>query len=290
MGKKEKLNGAEGFNTYYSQIYGERWNNIKNAFTNESAYTKFEIKGHDVPQEEIYFLDKASFFAASILPLENASTILDMCAAPGGKSLVIASRMEDNATLVCNERSAERRNRLIKNLKLQLPESIYSRTSVTGYDGSLLCRNNREVYDRIFLDAPCSSERHVFNSLPHLQQWTAARTKNLSFTQWSLLSSAFLLLKENGILVYATCSLSPEENDKVVEKLLKKYKNAEILPFDAKHLDAHSLGVNSLEVSDLINELELVVEKTSVGYHILPDVSKDAGPIYFSLVKKIILV
>lgn len=275
MGKKDKLVGEEGFNNYYSQIYGERWNDIKNAFSNEPAYTKFEIEGHKIPDEELYFMDKASFFAASILPLENGSKILDMCAAPGGKSLVIASRMEDDASLVCNERSAERRNRLLKNLKVQLPASIFQRTSVTGYDGSLLCRNNREIYDRIFLDAPCSSERHVYNSLPHLQQWTAARTKNLSFTQWSLLSSAFLLLKENGILIYATCSLSPEENDKVVEKLLKKYKNAELLP---------------LVDSDLAEKLDLVVEKTSAGYHILPDKSKDAGPIFFSLVKKSILV
>ncbi|NLM01480.1 MAG: RsmB/NOP family class I SAM-dependent RNA methyltransferase [Treponema sp.] len=279
MEKKNKLNGKDGFNSFYENFFHERWLKIKNAFEKEPSYVQFKIESHEVADEEKYFLDKASYFVATQLSLENAEKILDMCAAPGGKSLVIASRMKKGATLVCNERSAERRNRLIKNLHIQLPENIYSRIIVTGNDGALMCLKNREVFDAIFLDAPCSSERHVYNSEHHLKKWTVARTKNLSYTQWSLLSSAFLLLKEDGVLVYATCSLSPAENDNVIEKLLKKHKNVTIKKIDMQEKkDIHKKNFYFDE---------LFLEKTKYGYAILPDVSNGAGPMYFCLVKKL---
>lgn len=274
MSKKEKnIQGQELFNNFYQSIYQQRWQCIKDAFEKEVLYHKFTIKNHNVPAEEEYFLDKASFFAASQLPLDNAKNILDMCAAPGGKSLVIASRMNKDATLICNERSADRRNRLIKNINIQLPEEIKNRINVTGYDGAMMCQKERDKFDAIFLDAPCSSERHVYNSITHLLQWSNARTKNLSFTQWSLLSSAFLMLKQNGYLVYATCSLSPYENDTVIKKLLKKYSCAAV--------------VNELNEFDNEYFNDIFIEKTQYGFSILPDKSNGAGPIYFSLVKKL---
>ncbi|HTX71337.1 MAG TPA: 16S rRNA methyltransferase, partial [Rectinemataceae bacterium] len=79
------------------------------------------------------------------------------------------------------------------------------------------------VYDAILLDAPCSSERHVLADARALEEWSPARSRNLAARQWALLSSAFLMLKPGGCLVYSTCSLAPQENQGVVARLEGKY-------------------------------------------------------------------
>ncbi len=271
MSKKNKLSPKEAYDNYYSEIYKERWQKIKEAFFNEPNYHSFKLE----PQAETYYLDNASYFAAHALPLDNAQNILDMCAAPGGKSLVLASRMNDNAHLQCNERSGERRNRLIKNIATFLPECISSRIHITNYDGTVMCKNFQPQYDAILLDAPCSSDRHVINDEKYLSMWSLARTKNLSFTQWALLSSAWRLLLPSGFLLYATCSISPIENDQVISKLFKKFS------------DAKPVEIASERLIEQYNLESLSVEKTEFGYMIMPDVSNNAGPLYFSLVKKI---
>ena len=114
---KNKLSGKESFEQYYSSLYGQRWNDLKESFSLEPLYATFKFENC-----EPYYLDAASVFASSCLPLENSTDILDMCAAPGGKSLILASRMSEDSALVCNERSAERRNRLCTVVKESLSE------------------------------------------------------------------------------------------------------------------------------------------------------------------------
>ena len=99
-------------------------------------------------------------------------------------------------------------------------------------------------------------------------------------TQWSLLSSAFIMLKKNGYILYSTCALADQENDGVIGRLLKKYDTATIVDID---IDARK--------NDLLNEMKWLThlpdtEKTEYGYRIMPDVENGAGPIYFCLVKK----
>ena len=278
---KNKLSGKESFEQYYSSVYGQRWNHLKESFSLEPLYATFKFENC-----EPYYLDAASVFASSCLPLENSTDILDMCAAPGGKSLILASRMSEDSALVCNERSAERRNRLCTVVKESLSEEINSRIQITGNDGALICKKTDKKFDSILLDAPCSSERHVYNSPKHLDQWTASRVKNLSFTQWSLLSSAFLSLNDTGYILYSTCALAKDENDGVIQKLLKKY---------SKSQEDFKIKVCKINFSDIYKNLpsqveipELIIEETEFGYQILPDKNRGAGPIYFSLIHKFI--
>ena len=276
---KNKLSGKESFEQYYSSLYGERWNDLKESFSLEPLYATFKFENC-----EPYYLDAASVCASSCLPLENSINILDMCAAPGGKSLILASRMSENSSLVCNERSAERRNRLCTVVKESLPPEIYEKIQITGNDGALICKKTDKKFDSILLDAPCSSERHVYNSPKHLEQWTASRVKNLSFTQWSLLSSAFLTLNDTGYILYSTCALAKDENDSVIQKLIKKY---------SKSQEDIKIEVYKINFSDIYKNLpsqveipELIIEETEFGYQILPDKNRGAGPIYFSLIHK----
>ena len=273
--KKEKNNfsGEIAFENYYSQCFAQRWSALKESFFIENLY--FEL---DCGSTEKYFLDSASVLSASCLPLENATNILDLCAAPGGKTLVLATRMNENAKLISNERSAERRNRLISVIKSCLSSDIANRISVTGFDGTLACKKFDTKFDSILLDAPCSSERHVLQNPKYLSQWTKSRIKNLSYTQWALLSSAFLTLNDEGFLLYSTCAISTDENDGVIEKLLKKYCNCQCIELDFTKI--YEKLPSNLKIP------KLKVEKTKFGYQILPDVNKGAGPIFFCLIQK----
>lgn len=274
--KSNKLTGAQGFEQFYTQIYGERWNAIKEAFKNENQAVEYKIPGSQKP----YYLDAASVFAALCLPVKQAENILDLCAAPGGKTLVIASRMNEEAKLSSNERSPERKHRLQTVVNECLPEEINSRITVSCSDGATWCTRQTECFDCILLDAPCSSERHVMLDDKYLNTWSPSRIKTVSMEQWALLSSAYRLLQPGGYLLYSTCAICPQENDDMLEKLIKKFN---------KEGDAFTFIKPSPDLSEIEAFVKMELpeyEKTKYGYEIFPDVQNGAGPIFFSLIKK----
>ena len=190
--------------------------------------------------------------------------VLDLCAAPGGKSLVLASASGVDGSLVANDRSGARRARLVKVLDEHLPGDLRKTVTVTGFDAATMCKRETEAFDRVLLDAPCSSERHVIKSPYHLSKWTEARSRQLAQSAFAMLNSAFLLLKEGGTLLYSTCALSPLENDGVIQRFMKRRgKFCELLAAEAP-----------------------IGESTEFGFHILPDTSDGRGPIYFALIRK----
>lgn len=287
---KDNSRGAEGFDSYYSQVYGERWNDLKTALLQESnpvSYNLSSLLSDNDPEIPLrtYYLDCASILAAFSLPLKGAKDILDLCAAPGGKTLVISSLMDEDASLTSNERSFERKQRLSKVVEEHVPLHIRERISITCSDGALWCKTKTDCYDRILLDAPCSSERHVLNDEKYLLQWSPARIKTLAMEQWALLSSAYRMLKSGGMLLYSTCALAPKENDEVVERLFKKFEDAECLYIDSEEYKKISNDFNKITVFS--ENLRLPqYEKTKYGYQILPDAQNGAGPIYFAILKK----
>ena len=270
--KSKKLVGEAGFDAYYREIYGERWEKLRNALLE-----KADSREYKVGEAEPYFLDSGSIRCAVSLPLAGAKKILDLCAAPGGKSIVLASCMDEDAALLSNERSPERKLRLVRSCDSCLPESIRSRVEVICKDGAKMClsKENELHFDRILLDAPCSSERHVLSDPKYLSEWSPSRVRTLAVAQWSLLSSAYRMLKNGGYLLYSTCALAHEENDGVVAKLLKKFGDAKVLPPEIAS-DASAFCDSNLPDC----------EKTEFGAHVLPDLQNGAGPLYFCLIKK----
>ena len=274
--KQNKLTGAQGFEQYYSELYGQRWEKIKTAFANENQAVEYHVPG----AEKSYFLDSASVLAALCLPLDNAENILDLCAAPGGKTLVIASRMPNDAKLSSNERSPERKHRLSVVVETCLPPEISERITVSCSDGSTWCTRQTECFDHILLDAPCSSERHVIADPKYLNNWSLSRIKTVTMEQWALLSSAYRLLTVGGTLLYSTCALCPQENDEMIERLFKKFN---------KDGTSFKLIEPSPNVDEIKNCAQISLpewEKTKYGYMIMPDKQNGAGPIYFSIIKK----
>jgi len=259
--RQEKLERNQAFEDYYQGLFGGRWHLLRESLLSPAASVPYS-EGLIKP----YMLDRASVLAALSLKLPSSGSILDACAAPGGKSLVLASRMSGEARLLCNELSAERRRRLKNTLNEHLDEEKLRQVSVSGFDAASLGGKKSEWnrFDAILLDAPCSSERHVIQSPKAIAEWTEARPRFLSRRQWSLLSAAFLLLKPGGSLVYATCALSPIENDGPVSKLLEKY--------------ARAIELDELDYTE--------GEKTKYGRLILPDASDGMGPMYVARFRK----
>lgn len=250
------------FFDYYTNLFGDRWPALLEALKGEGKSTKLQFADNLEP----YFLDEASVFAAKVLDVKPGDDVLDMCAAPGGKTLVIASMLQGEGSLQSNDRSPDRRNRLQRVIEETLPTEWKGIITVTGYDGIKFGLHKKESYDKILLDAPCSSDRHVLNSPEYLKTWNAKRVKRLSVEQGSLLASAVDALRPGGIIVYGTCALSPMENDDVVKKILKKRPT-----------------MRSVEIANLLPG----ADRTEFGVHILPDNSEGRGPIYCAKLTKV---
>lgn len=276
MAKKEKLCGEAGFNAFYENLFCERWQNLKNSMLSPVNHCQWQNGSC-----KSYFLDSASILAAASIPLERGKKILDLCAAPGGKTLILASLMDSDATLVSNDRSPSRKMRLVKVCDESLPSEIRERVNISCSDGAKWCTRQQECFDRILLDAPCSSERHVLADAKYLAQWSASRVKTLAMEQWALLSSAFRLLAPGGFLLYSTCALSPAENDGVVERLFKKFDNARCV-----FAEVDTLPDVCQKIEPFSDARLPPAEKTEYGFHVLPDTCAGAGPLYFSLITK----
>jgi len=255
------MNENPAFEEYYRKLWGSRWASLR-----ESLFLPPASVPYGEGLAKPYLMDRASVLAASSLRLPSRGTILDACAAPGGKSLVLASRMDAGVTLLCNELSGERRRRLAKALDEHLDGEKRRGVTVCGFDAGEMGgrRGEWNRFEAVLLDAPCSSERHVIQSAKALAEWTIARPRSLARRQWALLSAAFLLLKGGGSLVYATCALVPEENDGPVSRLLSKYA-----------------GEIELDEPDFPEG-----EQTKYGRLILPDTSGGMGPMFVARFRK----
>ena len=172
--------------------------------------------------------DEAAQLAAPLLGAGPGERVLDACAAPGGKACHILELQPALAELVAVDIDGERLARVEENLRrLQLQAVL-----VAGDAGSLPGSGGR--YDRILLDAPCSAtgviRRHPDVKLLRRESDIPA----LAERQHALLCGLWPLLAPGGSLLYATCSVLPEENDAVVERFLQGHTDAEVRSLDCR--------------------------------------------------------
>lgn len=284
--KKTKIS----FDDYFSELYQERWPSLKQACLNHTqimrasfdhpvpktnnnllSYPIYEPKLHfdasgrcDDGLRPFYIMDAASVICAEQLELRPDDFVLDMCAAPGGKSLILLEKLKAG-TLWANEISPNRRQKLKTVIGEYVPKEYRKRVHIKGKDGLKYGLMYPNTFDKILLDAPCSGEKHILNSPKEMEKWSVKRSQRLAKTQYGLLCSALLALKPQGQIVYSTCSISKQENDDVIKRLLDK--KAEQVQLDLPQINDEK------------------VERTEFGYIYLPDKSM-AGPLYFSRLKK----
>lgn len=194
------------------------WN--KSAFIIKNVKEE-EIRKLDIYNNgEIYLQSLSSMIPAIIIDPKERENILDMTAAPGGKTSQMAAIANNKVFLTACEKNKIRLDRLQYNMQKQGVKNI----NIMQEDSRKL--SNYFSFDKILLDAPCSGSgtENIFNS-----NFTEELIKRSCKTQEELLTKALSILKHGGEMVYSTCSILKEENEEILNKVLKKFK-AQIVP------------------------------------------------------------
>ena len=169
----------------------------------------------------IYIQGLSSMLAPLVLDPRPGETVLDLAAAPGGKTLQMAAMMENRGRISAVESVRGRFFRLKANLER------HGATLVRGYlmDGRAVGAKVPERFDRVLLDAPCSSEaRFTTRDKASWAHWSLKKIKESARKQKRLLDSAIRSLKPGGTLLYCTCSFAPEENEMILDGQLRRYQ------------------------------------------------------------------
>jgi 16S rRNA (cytosine1407-C5)-methyltransferase len=167
-----------------------------------------------------YYLQAlTSMLPPLILNPSSKERVLDLCSAPGSKTTQIAELMDNKGILVVNELEIDR----IKALVFNLDKMNFLNYGVVNSKGEILSKYYDAYFDKILVDAPCSGLGIIQKKIEVNKWWSLERVNNLSEIQYKLLVSAIKMLKVYGELVYSTCTLTPEENEVIISKVLEKY-------------------------------------------------------------------
>ena len=165
---------------------------------------------------------------SSMLPIlalkpNEEDIILDLCASPGSKTTQAAATMNNKGTIIANDNNLGR----IKILNSNLEKCGVMNTMVVRKDGVQLCKKLMEKtnlrFDKILVDAPCSGEGTLRKSPKTFLMWNIKMIEKMSRIQKKLASEALKILKVGGEMIYSTCTLSPEEDEEVVDYLIKNF-------------------------------------------------------------------
>ncbi len=168
----------------------------------------------------LFIQNPSSMLAAQALEASPGERLLDLCAAPGGKTLFLAGELENRGEVIAVELG---RGRFFK-LRALLETHGATCAKAIHRDGRRLPLEYREAFDRVLVDAPCSSESRFRAGDPDSwQNWSPRKVKDCAQRQKGLLAAGFASLRRGGTLVYSTCSLSPEENEAVVNYALRRF-------------------------------------------------------------------
>ena len=174
----------------------------------------------------IYIQEPAAMAPAECLTIEPDWKILDMCAAPGGKSSQLRNKLSDKGILISNEIISSRCKILTGNME----RLGFNNTATTCYDSKRISEIFPKTFDMIMVDAPCSGEGMFRKEPIAIEEWSVENVKRCAKRQLEILENAALCLKGGGYIVYATCTFSLEENEMVIDKFLENHPEFEILP------------------------------------------------------------
>ena len=173
-----------------------------------------------------YVQEPSASCAAGLLGIEEGDRVLDLCAAPGGKSSQIASLLGGTGLIWSNEVVKNRAGVLLSNFERM---GIYSGV-VSSARPDVLCSALEGWFDRVLVDAPCSGEGMFRKDNSAVNEWSREHVCACAVRQLEILKSAVLALREGGVLVYSTCTFSEEENEMTVSRLLEECPELE--PYD----------------------------------------------------------
>ena len=241
LGQEEYTAFIESYEKERTQ--GLRFNPLKTENGFDLAKTYFQLKpipwtedGYYYPGNErpgkhpyheagLYYIQEPSAMAVAELaaPLPG-EWVLDLCAAPGGKSTHLAGKMKGMGVLVCNEIHPARAKILSQNIeRMGIGNSI-----ITNEDSGKLAQRFGLVFDRIIIDAPCSGEGMFRKDEEARLQWSRDHVTACAARQSEILDNGAAMLKPGGRLVYSTCTFAPEENEESIRTFLQRHPEFEI--------------------------------------------------------------
>lgn len=177
------------------------------------------VNSHAFLEGRIYIQDLSSMLAVHVLDPQPGEEILDLAAAPGGKTCQIAARMKNQGRIAAVEVIPQRLYKLVANLERS------GVTIVKTYlaDGRTIGKKTPNRFDRVLLDAPCSSEARFDARDPaSWKHWNLRKIAECARKQKGLLLSALEAVRPGGLVLYCTCSFAPEENEAVVDHVLQQ--------------------------------------------------------------------
>lgn len=213
------------------RVYGLRVNTLKISVEDFLKICPFEVKpvpwthngfyyrGSDKPAKHpyyfagLYYLQEPSAMTpAEILPVEEGDFVLDTCAAPGGKSTELASKLNGKGVLFSNDISNSRAQALLKNLELFGVKN----TVILSEDPQKLEPQFREYFDKILIDAPCSGEGMFRKEPAVIKSWVEHGNEFYVNLQKQITKKALSMLKPGGMMVYSTCTFAPCEDEDMI--------------------------------------------------------------------------
>lgn len=172
-----------------------------------------------------YSQEPSAMIAAELADVKEGDKVLDLCAAPGGKSTQLAAKLGGSGLLVSNEVNAGRAKILCENIeRMGIKNAV-----VTNMYPEKMEKLFLEFFDKIVVDAPCSGEGMFRKDDIAIQEWSLEHTKSCAQRQLSILDSAYKMLSPGGRLVYSTCTFSREENEITAEKFAGKYDDISLI-------------------------------------------------------------
>lgn len=218
------------------KITAEKWERLspftleKIPFVNNGYYyneNQDQPGKHPYHAAGLYYIQEPSaMFVAEQLAPDSGDKVLDLCAAPGGKTTQLAGLMNQGGLIVANEIHPKRAKVLSENVeRLGITNTI-----VTNETPERLAERFKGYFDKILVDAPCSGEGMFRKDKEAILHWSEEKVLACAKLQRHILEAAYQMLKPDGIIVYSTCTFSPEENEQIIEAFLTKYPDLELLP------------------------------------------------------------
>ena len=178
-----------------------------------------KLSAHPYYYAGVYYLQEPSAMApAAFLPVEPGDKVLDLCAAPGGKSTALAAKLQGEGFLLSNDISASRCKPLLKNMEM----AGVSNAVITCESPEKLAGRFNEYFDKVLVDAPCSGEGMFRREPSMVKSWSLEEVERYAQLQREILTSAAQMVKPGGYLLYSTCTFAKEEDEQTVEYFLEQ--------------------------------------------------------------------
>lgn len=190
---------------------------VENTTPGEIGKSKEHLLGY------FYVQEISSMLPILVLDPKPNESLLDLCASPGSKTTQAASLMENKGVIIANEVNLGRVGILNSNLeRCGVTNTIVTRKEGVSFCNILLKKTNFK-FDKILVDAPCTGEGTLRKSPKTFLIWNLNMIKKISSIQKRLASNALKLLKVGGTMIYSTCTLAPEENEFIIDYLIKNF-------------------------------------------------------------------